>query len=175
MFPWEILYENVFKALLLELQGCPEKVLLTSCLEGIVLTASIRRDRVRERGWGGIECWGSQNLVWELSFNSIIIMVPLPATLPRGTLAEIPSFLLCLQSKCLVCQSERGVAVQLHKVDEGSGGLTVSQKGLSNNPAVFIITFTPSSSRDTWFTKSWVFGELCCIYQVASQPLLLLG
>lgn len=59
MFPWEILYENVFKALLLELQDCPEKVLLTSCLEGIVLTASMRRDRVRGRSWGGIECWGS--------------------------------------------------------------------------------------------------------------------
>lgn len=102
-------------------------------------------------------------------------MVPLPATLPSGTIAEIHSFLLCLQSKCLVSQSERGIAVQLHKVGEGSGGLTVSQKGLSNNPAVFIITFTPNSSRDTWSTKSWVFGGLCCIYQVASQPFLLLG
>lgn len=50
-------------------------------------------------------------------------MVPLPATLPSGTIAEIHSFLLCLQSKCLVRQSERGVAVQLHKVGEGSGVL----------------------------------------------------
>lgn len=40
----------------------------------------------------------------------------------------------------LVCQSESVVAVRLHKFGEGPGGLTVSQKWLSNNPAVFIIT-----------------------------------
>lgn len=48
----------------------------------------------------------------------ISIMVPLPEILPGGLLVEIPQF-YSLQSKLLVCQSERGVAAQLHKVGEG--------------------------------------------------------
>lgn len=44
VFPWEILYESNYNTFLLNLQVCPEKVLLTSCLEGIVLTANIVRD-----------------------------------------------------------------------------------------------------------------------------------
>lgn len=95
------------------------------------------------------------------------------APLPAGV-AETPSISLQLQSKGLVCQSERRVAVQPPQ-SEGPGRPMVSQRGLSNNSAVCIITVTHNSPRDTWFTESWVFGELCCIYQIAFEPLLLLA
>lgn len=97
-------------------------------------------------------------------------MVPLPATV-----AETPSISLQLQGKRLVCQSETRVAVPLHEVGEGPGRPMVSQRGLSNNSAVCIITVTHNSPRDTWSTASWVFGGLCCIYQIVFELLLLLA
>ena len=97
-------------------------------------------------------------------------MVSLPATV-----AETPSISLPLQSKHLVCQRERKGAVQIHKAGEGPGRPVVSQRGLSNDSAVCIITVTHNSPRDTWSTESWVFGGLYCICQVAFEPLLLLA
>ena len=39
------------RAYCLEIPGLPRKGVLTSSLEGIVFTAIIQRDSVRERGW----------------------------------------------------------------------------------------------------------------------------